>query len=152
MQKSPGERSREKIQPRTLNFKLLYLHLNQECNGCVFSFDSVPLLQFFIFCSRVKATYGEGFRCPKWTLGGTKVSHWSLVSHCPSPKLVRSCFCRERREPLRGCAGHCPQGPPCPEAGRHPLAQLLSLRCHPRLQTHLRSLHFSWWYLSLGLS
>lgn len=76
-----------------------------------------------------------------------------LASHCSSPELVRSWFCLERREGLQGCVGHHSQESPCPKAGRHALAQLLSLRCHPHLQKHLRrSPHFSWQLLSLGLS
>lgn len=51
------------------------------------------------------------------------------------------------------CGGHRSQEPPCPEAGRRPLARPLSLTCHPHAQPQPgRSPRFSWRLLGEGLS
>lgn len=113
-----------------------------------------------LFCSRVKARYGGGFRCLKWNRCGTEMlaSPESLPGQNggKSPQLLAVPHPSQpgAAPALRegSCSAHCggtpfPK-PACPEVGR-----LLSLTCHPHVQTEPgRSPRFSWRILGEGLS
>lgn len=109
-----------------------------------------PVLFFYcgsLLCLRVMARYGEGFKCLKWTIGERQVlasseclpsqnggrSPWLLFASCPK-QLEAAPALREGSHSAH-CKGHCSQEPPCPRAGRHPPAWLLSLTYHPHART-----------------